>query len=275
MEENTIVTRQQELAVQDDQHRVVMDVREITKVLPLGREHIDILKGISFQIMSGEFISIVGPSGSGKSTLLGIIAGLDNPTTGQVLIDGVDITRMSEGRLAAVRNNKIGMVFQAFNLIPTLTAQENVEVPLYVGKHKGSPSARAKELLALVGLTHRLDHRPNQLSGGEQQRVAIARALATDPAFVIADEPTGNLDAKNGSNVLQLIAYLREQTGKTFIIATHDPVVAARADRAIRIVDGRIAAIEVNQRAGSEPDSEDKAPAPAEAVEANDGGHAQ
>src|SRR5690348_9060685 len=222
---------------------VVMDAQNITKSLPLGRERIDILKGISFQIMGGEFVSIVGPSGSGKSTLLGIIAGLDNPTTGQVLIDGVDITHMSEGKLAAVRNSKIGMVFQAFNLIPTLTAQENVEVPLYVGKHKGSPSARAQELLALVGLSHRLNHRPNQLSGGEQQRVAIARALSTDPAFVIADEPTGNLDARNGENVLELIAKLREQTGKTFIIATHDPVVASHADRAIRIVDGRIAEI--------------------------------
>ncbi|HLI70660.1 MAG TPA: ABC transporter ATP-binding protein [Ktedonobacteraceae bacterium] len=244
MEENTIVEQQRAVATQSSERRVVMDVREITKVLPLGREHIDILKGISFAITSGEFISIVGPSGSGKSTLLGIIAGLDNPTTGQVFIDGVDITRMSEGKLAAVRNNKIGMVFQAFNLIPTLTAQENVEVPLYVGKHKGSPSARAQELLGLVGLSHRLNHRPNQLSGGEQQRVAIARALATDPAFVIADEPTGNLDAANGENVLKLIAYLREQTGKTFIIATHDPVVASHADRAIRIIDGRIAAIE-------------------------------
>ena len=244
MEENTIVERQGEVATQDPGRRVVMDVREITKVLPLGREHIDILRGISFQIFSGEFISIVGPSGSGKSTLLGIIAGLDNPTTGQVFIDGVDITRMSEGRLAEVRNNKIGMVFQAFNLIPTLTAQENVEVPLYVGKHKGSPSARARELLDLVGLSHRLSHRPNQLSGGEQQRVAIARALATDPAFVIADEPTGNLDAKNGEKLLQLIAYLRQETGKTFIIATHDPVVASHADRSIRLVDGRIAGIE-------------------------------
>lgn len=224
--------------------RTVMDVQNITKSLPLGRERIDILKGISFQITSGEFVSIVGPSGSGKSTLLGIIAGLDNPTTGQVLIDGVDITRMSEGKLAAVRNSKIGMVFQAFNLIPTLTAQENVEVPLYVGKHKGSPSARAQELLALVGLSHRLNHRPNQLSGGEQQRVAIARALSTDPAFVIADEPTGNLDARNGQNVLELIAQLREQTGKTFIIATHDPVVASHADRSIRIVDGLIAEID-------------------------------
>src|SRR5437868_2857326 len=233
---------------QKAERKLVMDVQDITKSLPLGRERIDILKGISFQIMSGEFVSIVGPSGSGKSTLLGIIAGLDNPSSGQVLIDGIDITRMSEGRLASVRNNKIGMVFQAFNLIPTLTAQENVEVPLYVGKHKGSPSARAKELLDLVGLSHRLAHRPNQLSGGEQQRVAIARALATDPAFVLMDEPTGNLDAKNSENVLKLIAYLREQTGKTFIIATHDPAVASHADRAIHIIDGQVASIEEMSR---------------------------
>jgi putative ABC transport system ATP-binding protein len=229
---------------QKTERTVVMDVRAITRSLPLGRERIDILKGISFQILSGEFVSLVGPSGSGKSTLLGIIAGLDNPGTGQVLIDGVDITRMTEGKLAVIRNQKIGMVFQAFNLIPTLTAQENVEVPLYVGKHKGSPAARAQELLALVGLSHRLTHRPNQLSGGEQQRVAIARALATDPAIVIADEPTGNLDARNGENVLKLIAELRAQTGKTFIIATHDPVVASHADRAIRLVDGTIAEID-------------------------------
>jgi putative ABC transport system ATP-binding protein len=226
------------------EHKIVMDVQDITKTLPLGREHIEILKGISFQILSGEFVSIVGPSGSGKSTLLGIIAGLDNPTNGQVLIDDVDITRMTESRLAAVRNSKIGMVFQAFNLIPTLTAQENVEIPLYVGKHPGSPSTRARELLTLVGLAHRLNHRPNQLSGGEQQRVAIARALVADPALVIADEPTGNLDARNGENVLKLITELRAQTGKTFIIATHDPVVASHADRAIRIVDGKIAELD-------------------------------
>jgi len=223
---------------------VVMDIRAITKSLPLGREKIDILRGISFQILSGEFVSIVGPSGSGKSTLLGIIAGLDNPTNGQVLIDNVDITRMSESQLAVIRNSKIGMVFQAFNLIPTLTAQENVEVPLYVGKHKGSPSQRAKELLDLVGLSHRLRHRPNQLSGGEQQRVAIARALSADPAIVIADEPTGNLDVKNGENLLALIDQLRGQTGKTFLIATHDVAVAERASRAIHIVDGLVAAVD-------------------------------
>ena len=243
-EAKTLESFRAAMSSQNTNRKVVMDVRDITRSLPLGRERIDILKGIGFQIMSGEFVSIVGPSGSGKSTLLGIIAGLDNPTSGQVLIDGVDITRMTEGKLAEVRNHKIGMVFQTFNLIPTLTAQENVEVPLYVGKHKGSHSERAKELLGLVGLSHRLAHRPNQLSGGEQQRVAIARALATDPAFVIADEPTGNLDAKNGENLLKLIAYLRAQTGKTFIIATHDPVVASHADRAIRIVDGKIASID-------------------------------
>jgi putative ABC transport system ATP-binding protein len=225
---------------------VVMEAVNITKSLPLGREKIEILKGISFHIYKGEFVSIVGPSGSGKSTLLGIIAGLDNPSSGRVLIDGIDITHMTEGKLAAVRNSKIGVVFQAYNLIPTLTAQENVEVPLYVGKHPGSPSARAKELLDLVGLSHRLTHRPGQLSGGEQQRVAIARALSTDPAFVIADEPTGNLDARNGENILNLIARLRDQTGKTFIIATHDPAVATHADRAIHIVDGRIAESETD-----------------------------
>lgn len=232
-----------EAGEQKKEQKIIMDVQDITKSLPLRHERIEILKGISFQIKGGEFVSIVGPSGSGKSTLLGIIAGLDNPSTGKVLIDGVDITRMTEGKLAAIRNRKIGMVFQAFNLIPTLTAQENVEVPLYVGKHKGSPGARAQELLKLVGLSHRLGHRPHQLSGGEQQRVAIARALSTDPAFVIADEPTGNLDARNGENILKLIADLQERTEKTFIIATHDPVVASHADRAIRIVDGKIAEI--------------------------------
>jgi putative ABC transport system ATP-binding protein len=219
-----------------------LEAREVSKSLPFGRSRIEILTGISLRVARGEFVALVGPSGSGKSTLLGILAGLDAPTQGHVLVDGIDISRMSEARLAAVRNQKIGMVFQAFNLIPTLTAQENVEVPLYVGKHPGRLAARAKDVLALVGLTPRLGNRPNQLSGGEQQRVAIARALATNPAIVIMDEPTGNLDRQNGDNLLRLIRDLRASTGATFLIATHDGAVARAADRTIRLVDGSVAA---------------------------------
>ena len=244
-----------------------LEARAVTRSLPLGRERIDILHGISFRIERGEFVAIIGPSGSGKSTVLGIIAGLDSPTGGQVLVDGVDITAMSEAQLASIRIQKIGMIFQAFNLIPTLTAQENVEVPLYVGKHDGSPADRARAALELVGLGHRLDHRPNQLSGGEQQRVAIARALATDPAIVIADEPTGNLDAKNSANVLNLIRELREQTGTTFIIATHDPSVAAAAERVIRIFDGRVVGDGTPEEVGiSEAAAAEKAAAGGESV---------
>jgi putative ABC transport system ATP-binding protein len=154
----------------------------------------------------------------------------------------VDITRASEARLARVRNASIGMVFQSFNLIPTLSAQENVEIPLYVGKHPGRPAARARELLGLVGLSHRLRNKPSQLSGGEQQRVAIARALATAPALVIMDEPTGNLDRQNGDTILALVRELRQRTGATFVIASHDATVAAAADRVIHIVDGLVVA---------------------------------
>jgi len=219
-----------------------LDVQGVWRSLPLGRERIEILRDVSFQIGRGEFVAIVGPSGSGKSTLLGIIAGLDNPSSGQVSIDGVEITHMPEGELAQVRNQKVGMVFQAFNLIPTLTALENVEVPLFVGHHPGSPNERATAMLALVGLSHRLSHKPAELSGGEQQRVAIARALATDPAMVIMDEPTGNLDAANSRTVIDLIGGLRKRTQTTFIIATHDPAIAGAAERVLELVDGRIVA---------------------------------
>jgi putative ABC transport system ATP-binding protein len=215
-----------------------LEARDVTRGLPLGGTVVEILRGISFAIQRGEFVALMGPSGSGKSTLLGVIAGLDRPSSGHVLVDGIDITTMPESRLAAVRNAKIGMVFQAYNLIPTLSAQENVEVPLYAGQHPGSPSVRALEMLELVGLGARARHRPNQLSGGEQQRVAIARALATNPAIVIADEPTGNLDAHNGENILGLMAALRERTGATFLVATHDQHVAGRAERILHIVDG-------------------------------------
>ena len=214
-----------------------LEARDVTRNLPLGPEVVQILRGISFTVQRGEFVALMGPSGSGKSTLLGVIAGLDRPSSGTVLVDGVDITSMPESRLAAVRNQKIGMVFQAYNLIPSLSAQENVEIPLYAGNHPGSPAARAREMLQLVGLDHRAGHRPNQLSGGEQQRVAIARALATNPAIVIADEPTGNLDARNGENILQLMAGLRASLGSTFLIATHDAHIAGSAQRVMHIVD--------------------------------------
>lgn len=217
-----------------------LEARDVRRSLPLGREQVEILKGITFRIEHGEFVALLGPSGSGKSTLLGVIAGLDRPTSGQVLLDGVDVSRMGEGKLAAVRNQKIGMVFQAFNLIPTLTALENVEVPLYVSHKDGSPSRRARQMLEAVGLTHRLQHRPGQLSGGEQQRVAIARAMVTEPAIVIADEPTGNLDAANGDKLLALIAELQAQSNTTFLIATHDADVASRAARQLRLADGRL-----------------------------------
>jgi putative ABC transport system ATP-binding protein len=218
-----------------------LEARNVWRWLELGRQQVEILRSVSFSVRRGEFVALLGPSGSGKSTLLGIIAGLDQPNRGAVHVEGVDITNMSEGELAQVRNRKIGMVFQAFNLIPTLTAQENVELPLSVGSHRGAASSRARALLEVVGLSHRRNHRPAQLSGGEQQRVAIARAMATDPAIVIADEPTGNLDASTGQEVLDLMEVLREVSGTTFLVATHDLGVASRADRQLRLVDGTLA----------------------------------
>ena len=218
-----------------------LEARNVWRWLQLGRQQVEILHSVSFSIRRGEFVALIGPSGSGKSTLLGIVAGLDRPNRGAVCVEGVDITDMSEAQLAQVRNQKIGMVFQAFNLIPTLTAQENVELPLSVGSHRGSASARARALLDVVGLAHRRNHRPAQLSGGEQQRVAIARAVATDPAIVIADEPTGNLDGPTGQEVLDLMEVLRQFSGTTFLVATHDMEVASRADRRLRLVDGTLA----------------------------------
>jgi putative ABC transport system ATP-binding protein len=217
-----------------------LEARNVWRWLQLGRQQIEILRSVSFSIRRGEFVALLGPSGSGKSTLLGIAAGLDRPNRGAVHVEGVDITDMSEAELAQIRNRKIGMVFQAFNLIPTLTAIENVELPLSVGSHRGSSSSRARALLDVVGLTHRRNHRPAQLSGGEQQRVAIARAMATDPAIVIADEPTGNLDGPTGQEVLDLMEVLREFSGTTFLVATHDIGVASRADRQLRLVDGTL-----------------------------------
>jgi putative ABC transport system ATP-binding protein len=219
----------------------VVLAENLTRALPLGGVPVNILNGVSFNVARGDWIALTGPSGSGKSTLLGLIAGLDTPSSGRIVLDGTDITGLDEGALATLRNRKIGIVFQAFNLIPTLTAQENVELPLYVRSGRGAVAA-AREMLDLVGLRARRNHRPSQLSGGEQQRVAIARALVTQPALLVADEPTGNLDSKTGAQVLDLFARLHRELGITLIIATHDPQVAGRADRVLHMVDGRLAA---------------------------------
>jgi putative ABC transport system ATP-binding protein len=217
---------------------------DLTRSLPLGGESVPILKGVSFTIDRGEWIALTGPSGSGKSTLLGILAGLDSPTSGRILLEGTDVTRLGERAMARLRNEKIGVVFQSFNLISSLTAQENVEAPLYVRSSgvRGRIRDAAREVLGLVGLSDRLGHRPHQLSGGQQQRVAIARALVTRPALLIADEPTGNLDRATGTQVLALLAALRRELGFTVVVATHDPEVAARADRHLHIVDGLLEA---------------------------------
>jgi putative ABC transport system ATP-binding protein len=224
-----------------DAHQLpALEVRGVTRSFATGRERLEVLHEVSFCIGRGELVSVVGPSGSGKSTLLGIMSGLDNPSSGRVFIDGIDVTKMSENALALVRNEKVGVVFQAFNLIPMLTAVENAAVPLYVGRHRGDPEERAAMMLELVGLGQRLRHKPSELSGGEQQRVAIARALVTEPAIVIMDEPTGNLDAANSRHVLDLVRDLQQRTGTTIVVATHDPLVADTAPRIIRLLDGHI-----------------------------------
>ena len=236
----TALTGSAPAASLDHASPAAVEATDLTRSLPLGGEDVHILNGVSFTIPRGAWVALTGPSGSGKSTLLGIIAGLDSPSGGRIVIDGVDITGLDERRLAGLRNRKIGIVFQSFNLIPSLTAQENVEVPLYVRPGMRDAPARARAMLELVGLTPRRGHRPHQLSGGEQQRVAIARALVTDPTLLLADEPTGNLDTARGEQVLDLFSRLRQELGVTLIIATHDPAVAARADQRLHIVDGRL-----------------------------------
>lgn len=223
------------------QKRAVIRVEGVSKALSLGKVTIHALRGVEMTIYGGEMVGIVGPSGSGKSTLLGVIGGLDRPTHGTVEIDGVDITRMSEDRLTEIRNEKIGFIFQFFNLIPTLTALENVALPVQFARKRGyRPDKRARELLTLLGLKDRLHHRPSELSGGQQQRVAIARALANNPPLVLADEPTGNLDTESGAMVMDALRRIRDDSGTTVVIVTHDPVLANQTDRVLRLVDGQI-----------------------------------
>lgn len=221
---------------------IVLRVEDLRKDLQLGEMTIHALRGVSLSVKRGEFMGIIGPSGSGKSTLLGLIGGLDSATSGKVYIDNTDITTMNERALTRIRNEKIGFVFQFFNLIPTLTALENVALPMQFAAHKkGNANQRAKELLEMLGLGDRFHHRPTQLSGGQQQRVAIARALANDPPLILCDEPTGSLDTEASETVMNALRSVQQKTNTTVIIVTHDPGVASQLDRLISLVDGEIA----------------------------------
>ena len=213
--------------------------RQVTREYKSGDLNLAVLRDVSFEIPQGGFVAIVGPSGSGKTTLLGLLAGLDTPTRGEVILDGHDLTQMSENERAKLRGEKVGFVFQSFQLIPTLTAKENIQVPLELQGTTGA-SDRAEELLERVGLKERGHHFPMQLSGGEQQRVAIARAFANSPRILFADEPTGNLDANTGSKVFELIQSLNRESGSTIVLVTHDPNLAERAGRTIRLADGKV-----------------------------------
>jgi putative ABC transport system ATP-binding protein len=217
----------------------MIELRDVSKTVTSGTEPLTILHSLSTTIEQGQFVAVVGPSGSGKSTLLGLLAGLDAPTAGSVIIDGVDITALGEDELARLRGEKIGFVFQFFHLIPSLTAHENVAVPMEI-KGAPNPSARARMLLEEVGLTGRAHHYPSQLSGGEQQRVALARALANDPPILLADEPTGNLDTTNGRHIMDLLRSIHQTRHTTLILVTHDHELAAMADRRISLRDGRV-----------------------------------
>jgi len=225
----------------------ILEVSNLTKTLSSGASRVEILRGIDLVVPRGQYVAILGPSGSGKSTLLGLLAGLDAPTTGRILVDGQEITGLGEDQLAVVRGRKIGFVFQSYHLIPTLTAEENVLLPAELVGDGAGGLERARTLLGAVGLGERGHHYPVQLSGGEQQRVALARAFMTRPPLLLADEPTGNLDTANGHHVLELLLQLNREQGTTLLLVTHDQELAANADRQILLRDGRIVADEARR----------------------------
>jgi putative ABC transport system ATP-binding protein len=216
----------------------MIELRDVSKTVQSGGHPLTILHPLTMTVPAGQCLAIIGPSGSGKSTLLGLIAGLDSPTSGQVLIDGVDITRLDEDSLARLRGEKVGFVFQFFHLVPSLTALENILVPMEIAGRRDART-RAQLLLDEVGLHDRGHHYPSQLSGGEPQRIAIARALANDPPLILADEPTGNLDSTNGQHILDLLLQVRKTRKATLVVVTHDPSVAAIADARLTLRDGR------------------------------------
>jgi putative ABC transport system ATP-binding protein len=220
---------------------VVLKIENMSKEYPLGKRSVQALSRLNLEVKRGEFIAIMGPSGSGKTTLLNVLGCIDKPTSGKVLVDNVDIANLPESELYKIRRNKIGFVFQSFNLLPYLNARENVELPMEMtNKSKSERTARANDLLATVGLAGREEHRPQRLSQGEQQRVAIARALANNPAIILADEPTGNLDIKNKQEIVKLLANLNLNRGTTIIVVTHDGQVAAHTERMLFLNDGKI-----------------------------------
>jgi len=219
----------------------MIEVEQVTKVYQMGETEVRALNGVSFRIDTGEWVAITGPSGSGKSTLMAILGCLDSPTSGSYRLDGLDVAQMRDDQLAKVRNQKIGFVFQQFNLLARASALENVELPLLYSSQNHRRD-RATAALEAVGLKDRLGHRPNELSGGQQQRVAIARALVSEPSILLADEPTGNLDSKTGKEIMELFSDLHRTRGITVIFVTHDPSIAANAQRVIRINDGVVAA---------------------------------
>ncbi|MFH0956283.1 MAG: ABC transporter ATP-binding protein [Candidatus Aenigmatarchaeota archaeon] len=224
------------------EQRFIFDLKDIYKVYSMKGVETTALCGVDLKVKKGDYAAIVGPSGSGKSTLMHIMGCLDTPTRGQLFLDGKDVSRMDDDELARVRREKIGFVFQAYNLIPGLTAAENVALPMrFAGYGRGESMRKARELLKKVGLEDRVEHKPSEMSGGEQQRVAIARSLVNDPEVIMADEPTGNLDSKTGIEIMELIEDLHKKTGKTVIIVTHDLRIAKRASRHIRMLDGKVA----------------------------------